>query len=99
MQYGRNHGQTLKIQWFLSNEFYMDTHWQDCRGKDNSRKFHWNLEEELEPAGESSQVCSQIVLKCWFLARIGRPDMYGLSTNLQEQSQNGLRLATDVWQD
>ena len=28
----------------LSNEIYMDTHWQDCYGKNNSRKFYWNLD-------------------------------------------------------
>ena len=31
--------------------------------------------EELKSVGELSQVCSQIVLKCFFLARIGRPDI------------------------
>ena len=30
----------------------------------------WNV-------GELSKVCSHIVLKCLFLARIGRPDIYG----------------------
>ena len=32
-------------------------------------------QEELESVGELSQVCSQIVLKCLSLARIGRPDI------------------------
>ena len=32
-------------------------------------------EEELKSVGELSKVCSQIVLKCFFLARIGRPDI------------------------
>ena len=31
-------------------------------------------EEEMKSVGELSQVCSQIVLKCLYLARIGRPD-------------------------
>ena len=31
-------------------------------------------EEEMKSVGELSQVCSQIVLKCYFLTRIGRPD-------------------------
>ena len=31
--------------------------------------------EELESIGELSKVCSQIVLKCLYLARIGRPDI------------------------
>ena len=30
-------------------------------------------EEELKSVGELSKVCSQIVLKCLYLARIGRP--------------------------
>ena len=31
-------------------------------------------EDELETVGELSDVCSQIVLKCLYLARIGRLD-------------------------
>ena len=31
-------------------------------------------EEEMKSVGELSHVCSQIVLKCLYLARIGRPD-------------------------
>ena len=36
---------------------------------------HQVKQEELESVGELSQVCSQIVLKCLYLARIGRPDI------------------------
>ena len=36
---------------------------------------HHFQEEELKSVGELSQVCSQIVLKCLHLARIGRPDI------------------------
>ena len=36
---------------------------------------HFKEEEELKSVGELSQVCSQIVLKCLYLARIGRPDI------------------------
>ena len=32
-------------------------------------------EEEMKSVGELSKVCSQIVLKCLYLARIGRPDI------------------------
>ena len=32
-------------------------------------------EEEMKSVGELSQVCSQNVLKCLYLARIGRPDI------------------------
>ena len=35
---------------------------------------HHFKEEELKSVEELSKVCSQIVLKCLFLARIGRPD-------------------------
>ena len=31
--------------------------------------------EELKSGGELSEVCSQIVLKCLYFARIGRPDI------------------------
>ena len=36
---------------------------------------HQFKQEELESVGELSQVCSQIVLKCLYMARIGRPDV------------------------
>ena len=48
---------------------------------------HRFKQEELELVGELSQVCSQLVLKCSHVARVGRPDVQWLSTNLQEQSQ------------
>ena len=35
---------------------------------------HRFKEEELKSVGELSDVCSQTVLKCFYLARIGRPD-------------------------
>ena len=36
---------------------------------------HHFKEEEMKSVGELSHVCSQIVLKCFFLERIGRPDI------------------------
>ena len=36
---------------------------------------HHFKEEEMKSVGELSIVCSQIVLKCLYLARIGRPDI------------------------
>ena len=36
---------------------------------------HQFKQEELESVGESSEVCSQIVLRCVYLARIGRLDI------------------------
>ena len=40
---------------------------------------HHFKEEEMKSVGEVSQVCSQIILKCLYLARIGRPDNYMVS--------------------
>ena len=37
--------------------------------------YYQSKEEELESVGELSKVCSQIVLKCLYLARIGKPDI------------------------
>ena len=36
---------------------------------------HHFKEEELKSVGELSKVCSQIVLECLYLARVGRPDI------------------------
>ena len=36
---------------------------------------HHFKEEVMKSVGELSQVCSKIVLKCLYLARIGRPDI------------------------
>ena len=36
---------------------------------------HQFKQEELASVGELSEVCSQIVLKCLYVARIGRPDI------------------------
>ena len=36
---------------------------------------HHFKEEEMKSVGELSHGCSQIVLKCLYLARIGRPDI------------------------
>ena len=36
---------------------------------------HHFKEEEMKSVGELSHVCSQIVLKCLYMARIGRPDI------------------------
>ena len=36
---------------------------------------HHFEEAELKSVGEFTKVCSQIVLKCLYLARIGRPDI------------------------
>ena len=36
---------------------------------------HQIMQEELETVGELSNFCSQMALKCPYLARIGRPDV------------------------
>ena len=36
---------------------------------------HHFKEEEMNSVGEFSKVCSQMVLKCLYLARIERPDI------------------------
>ena len=43
---------------------------------------HHFKEEEMKSVGELSQVCSQIVLKCFYLARIGRLDVLWLVTKV-----------------
>ena len=37
--------------------------------------YHQFKEEELRSVGELPEVCSQIVMKCLYFARIGRPDI------------------------
>ena len=41
----------------------------------NALMTHNSKKEELESVAELPKVCSQIVLKCLYLARIGRPDI------------------------
>ena len=50
---------------------------------------HQFKEEELGSVGELTKVCSQIVLKCLYLARIGRPDIL--------RSVNKLARAVTKW--
>ena len=38
--------------------------------------YQFKEEEEIGSVGELSTVCSQIVLKCLYLARVGRPDIF-----------------------
>ena len=46
---GRNPRRTLKIPRHLSNEIQMDTTEQECRGKENSRKFSLEFGWEAAP--------------------------------------------------
>ena len=57
---------------------------------------HHFKEEEMKFVGELSHVCSQFVLKCLYLAQIGRPDiLLSVKTNLHDRSQNGPCLVTN----
>ena len=47
---------------------------------------HQFKEEELGSVGESSKVCSQIVLQCLYLARIGKPDILWSVNKLARQT-------------
>ena len=51
----------------------------------------------LKSVGELSKVSSQIVLKCLYLARIGRPIFHGQWTNLRGRLQNGQKFVTNAW--
>ena len=57
---------------------------------------HQFRQEELESVEELSEGCSQIVLKCLYLSRIGRPDS---QQTCNSSHKNGLRHVTDDWQD
>ena len=58
---------------------------------------HQFKEEDLKSVGELSDVCSQMVLTCLYLARIGKTWMfYGQSTKLHVRSQSGQELAKNV---
>ena len=61
---------------------------------------HHFKEKELKSVGDLSNVCSQLVVKCLYLARIGRPKFYGQWSNLHDRSQNGPKHVTNdylVW--
>ena len=56
--------------------------WVGKQGRQNNSKIsipciedHHFKEEELKPVGELSKICSQIVLKCLYMARTRRPDI------------------------
>ena len=55
---------------------------------------HHFQEEELKSVGELSKLCSQIILKCLYLTRIGRSDILW-SVNKLTRSQNGQKLVTN----
>ena len=53
--------------------------------------------EENESVGELSTVCSQIVVKCLCLARIGRPYILWSVNKLARALKNGQNLVTNAW--
>ena len=55
---------------------------------------HHFKEEKLKSVGELSKVCSHMVLKCLYLARIGRPDI-SCSVNKLERSITNWTKACD----
>ena len=57
---------------------------------------HQFKEEEIGSVGELSKVCSQIVLKCLFLALIGRPDILWSVNKLDVLSLDGPEPVTNV---
>ena len=40
---GPNHGQTLKMPWYLLNEICMVLHWSDYCGRDSSKNLYQNF--------------------------------------------------------
>ena len=74
--------------------------WQTKKGRAIVQSFksllRWpsHQEDELESAGELSQVCAQIVFKCLYLARTGRPDILW-SVNKLSRSVNKSTQARD----
>ena len=57
---------------------------------------HQFKKEELESVGELSEVCSQTVLKCLYLARIGRPDiLWSVNKLARSVAKNGLEHVTN----
>ena len=68
-----------------------------CQQDDSTTLFQ---RRRMKSVGELSKVCSQIVLKCLYLARIGWPDILRQRTNLHDRSLNGPKLVTNdclVW--
>ena len=58
-----------------------------------------HFKEKMKSVGELSQVCSPTVLKCFYLARIGRPDVLWSVKNLCDRSQNGPKRVTNALEE
>ena len=57
---------------------------------------HHFKEQETKSVGELSNTCSQIVLKCLYLERIGRPDIPWSVNRLARSITNGTRLVKNA---
>ena len=57
---------------------------------------HHFKEENMKSVGELSQVCSEIVLKCFFWHGLEDLIFYGQWTNLHDRLQNGPKLVTNA---
>ena len=59
---------------------------------------HQFKEEEMGSVGELPKVCSQIVVKCLYLARVGRPHIpWSVNKLARAVTKNGPDLVTDAW--
>ena len=58
---------------------------------------HQFKEEKMGSVAELSTVWSQIVVKCLYLARIGRPDIFVVCEQACVLSQNGQNLVPNIW--
>ena len=59
---------------------------------------HHFKEEETKSVGELSSTCSQIVLKCLYLARIGRPDILWSVNKLERSITKWTKASDKRWE-
>ena len=69
------HGRSCQEMWERYCELANKTTRQLYKVSTPCNDDHHCKEEEMKSVGELPEVCSQIVLKCLHLARIGRPDI------------------------
>ena len=75
----------------LRNALSVSVNWQTIKWS-SFTKFQVFAWMTLESVGELSEVCSHTVLKCSYLARIGRPDILW---SVNKLAQNGPKLVTN----
>ena len=76
----------------LANKKVKQLYKVSCPDRDD----HQVKQQERESVGDLSQVCSQVVLKCLYLARIGRPDILW-SVNQLARAVTKLRIHQDTF--